>query len=233
MAKREVFIPKNSSVWEQAEMLAKMDGFKPGTKAYKKAVNDYLTDRYLHSSIPHIRNPEIPDYLHKITSDLLSDFIRRNQKNMKQPTAYYENRVKSAITNLASVFMELEMGCKSKTSDSSYNYKKGANEQSLKETELNRYIRYMIMTSLYSIIRGVFDARKWQIEALFKYHGLHKSSLKELKSKQNRVLFIDSVKNQMNQIFDGKNIITKFVNVSLLRKQIKKAIEKRTKNEIA
>lgn len=227
--KKQIFIPKNSTVYEQAEILAKMqaqqDGFKVGSSQYNNAVKQYLLDRYMHSSIPHIQNPSIPNYIHDVVFEPLMSFLNRNKSKMKKPPEYYANRIKAAVTNLTQVFLELEMGFVTKGKESSFNRQKGSKGDQVKETILRQYTRYMIMTSMYSILNGIFEAREWQIKELFKMQGIQNYSKDELAKKESIKNFVDSVQKTMNKVFDGKNIITKFVNVSSA-KGTKKKVQK-------
>ncbi|MCH8171238.1 MAG: hypothetical protein IIB07_08965 [Bacteroidetes bacterium] len=79
--KKKVYIPKDSTVFEQAEQLAGMmanqSGFKKGTKKYKDAVDTFLYDRYENSSIPHMSNPEIPAYI-EATTNTLKEFLDKH-----------------------------------------------------------------------------------------------------------------------------------------------------------
>lgn len=132
----EVFIPEESKMFEQAYAMADMEarqkGFKKGSSKWHAAVQKFLLERYMHSSIPHIENPgtpHVPELVYKKFDRIFGPGgfiarhvgfadgpktkgkgIRNGSKILTAPYYQYEVRARKAITDLVHIYMELEFG---------------------------------------------------------------------------------------------------------------------------
>lgn len=186
---KEVFIPKNSTVIEQAELLADMEarqkGFKKNSVQWNKAKQKYLEDRYFNSSIPHLDNPGTP----KVSPDLFSiysklftvrGFLANKVGYNTDKYKFYDRRLRGLITQIANIYLELEYNLNTQLIENTekkylkqplhksgqYEFSKGKNNSKNEMVKNTILIRQTYVSLLTSLIEGAFSVQKQDLNKI-------------------------------------------------------------------
>lgn len=183
---KEVFIPKNSTVIEQAELLADMEarqkGFKRNSPQWQKAKQKYLEDRYFNSSIPHRDNPGTPQVspdLYNVYTKLftIQGFLASKVGYDTEKYKFYEKRLRGLITQIANIYLELEYSFntqkvenldkkylkQSTYMNSNYEFSKGKNNSKNEMIKNTILIRQTYVSLLTSLVEGAFQIKKAEL----------------------------------------------------------------------
>lgn len=202
--KKEVHIPNQTMVIDQAEALADMEasqkGFKRGSERWKKTVKRHLDERYYNSSIPHNHNP-----------------IKGNVKESRH--------LKSAKTYIVRTILKYKFNLTDK--DFNYPKLKGITDKEMRDRVIKRvdtirYIRDLIEAMVDTALEPVINVERNEVIEFLKSLNIDGNDVTVTELKKKKRPFNEKIREVLKVRFGKESPIKTLMGRSTNKKKMVK-----------